>query len=151
MRKRVFLASLCAACMIGASAFGADEPQSVIKYRQTVMKAVGAHMGAIASVVKGEVSFTDDVAAHASSMNAMSKLVTAIFPEGTDNGKFETRALPKIWEDWAGFEKAAMDFDAASANLAKVAAGGDMNAIRAAFGNLGKSCGGCHKPFRQPK
>ena len=51
-------------------------------------------------------------------------------------------------EDWAGFEKAAQALDTASADLASVAASGDKQKVAAAFGNLGKACGGCHKPYR---
>ena len=105
-------------------------------------------MASIAGVVKGEVSYSDHVAIHASSINAMSKAVTAVFPKGTDNGSYKTAALPKIWEDWAGFEKAAQALDTASADLASVAASGDKQKVAAAFGNLGKACGGCHKPYR---
>ncbi|MDJ0944171.1 MAG: cytochrome c [Kiloniellales bacterium] len=146
-------AVLCIAAALGLStqALAVDEPENVIKYRQAVMKAIGGHMASIASVVKGQVSYTDHVAGHANSINAMSKNVTAVFPKGTDNGSHKTAALPKIWEDWAGFEKAAQALDAASANLASVAASGDKQKLAAAFGDLGKACGGCHKPYRVKK
>ena len=69
--------------------------------------------------------------------------------KGTDNGSQQkTAALPKIWEDWAG-EKAAQALDTASANLVKVAASGDRQQIAAAFGEVGKACGGCHNPSRR--
>ncbi len=148
MRKLTAGIAIAAALGLSSQALAVDEPEKVIKYRQAVMKAVGGHMASIASVVKGEVSYTDHVAGHANSINAMSKIVTAIFPEGTDNGSYKTAALPKIWEDWAGFEKAAQAFDAASANLASVAASRDKQKLAAAFGNLGQACGGCHKPYR---
>ena len=140
--------AVLAALASPAALQAADDPANVIKYRQNVMKAIGGHMASIAGVVKGEVSYTDHVAIHANSINAMSKSVTAVFPKGTDNGSYRTAALPKIWEDWAGFEKAAQALDTASADLASVAASGDKQKIAAAFGNLGKACGGCHKPYR---
>ena len=151
MRKLSAVLGIAVALGLSTQALAVDEPENVIKYRQAVMKAIGGHMASIAGVVKGEVSYTDHVAAHANSMNAMSKTVTSIFPEGTDNGSYKTAALPKIWEDWAGFEKAAQAFDTASANLAGVAASGDKQKLAAAFGALGKACGGCHKPYRVKK
>lgn len=143
--------ALVGALGLSTQALAVDEPENVIKYRQAVMKAIGGHMASIAGVVKGEVSYTDHVAIHANGINALSKAVTAVFPEGTDNGSHKTAALPKIWEDWAGFEKAAQSLDTASANLASVAASGDKQKIAAAFGDLGKACGGCHKPYRVKK
>ena len=44
------------------SAFAADEPANVVKYRQTFMKGNSAHLGMIAAMVKGEVSLTDEIA-----------------------------------------------------------------------------------------
>ncbi len=38
-----------------------------------------------------------------------------------------------------------------AAKLAEVAGNGDLKAIGAQLGNLGRSCGGCHKPYRKEK
>ena len=152
MKKLAAVLGVALALGVSAQALAVDEPENVIKYRQAVMKAIGGHMGAIARVVKGQVSYVDNVAMHAEGMNALSKAITAVFPEGTDNGSQEkTAALPKIWDDWAGFEKAAQALDTASANLVKVAASGDRQQIATAFGEVGKACGGCHKPYRAEK
>jgi cytochrome c556 len=95
------------------------------------------------------------VAAHAHLLNDASTQIVAMFPKGTGRGDFDdktTRALPKIWEDWDGFKKAAEALTRESAKLAEVAAGGDKDAIAAQFGQTGKlGCGGCHKPFRGAK
>jgi len=132
-----------------SQAFAVDEPENMIKYRQSVMKAIGGHTGAIAGVVKGEVSFVDHVAAHARGINEMSKLITQLFPKGTDNVTMkDTRALPAIWEDKGKFEAAAQNLQTESAKLVEVAQGGDVAAIGAQLENVGKACGGCHKPFR---
>lgn len=134
------------------SVHSADEPQNVAKYRQSVMKAIGGHTGAIAGVVKGEVSYAGHVEGHARAIAELAKLIPSIFPQGTGPDKAETRALPKIWEDWAGFEAAAKRLQEEAAKLAEVAKGGDAAAIGEQMGNMGKKgCGGCHKPFRKPK
>lgn len=96
-----------------------------------------------------------DVAKNAQALSAAAKLIPAGYPKGTARGDFDektTRALPKIWEDWSGFEAAAEKLSAEAAKLASVAEGGDKDAIAAQFGNVGKNgCGGCHKPFRGAK
>ena len=133
----------------GFTAEAADEPANVIAYRQKVMTAIVGHIGAIASVLKGEVSYTGHVASHAKSLHATSLMLDDIFPEGSGVG--ETRAKPEIWRERVKFDAAVKAFQDASAGLARVAEGGDMAAIGAALGKVGESCGGCHKPFRKEK
>ncbi|MDP7641941.1 MAG: cytochrome c, partial [Alphaproteobacteria bacterium] len=67
------------------------------------------------------------------------------------SGDGDTDALPSIWQDWAKFEAAAKTLQTAAANLADAAGSGDMAAIGAAAGAVGKACGGCHEPFRKKK
>lgn len=103
---------------------------------------------------KGKGSATD-VQKNAQALNAAAKKITALFPAGTGRGAYPdkvTRALPAIWTDWKGFEKAAYVLANESGKLAKVAATGDAEAIRKQIGTTGKlGCGGCHKPFRGAK
>lgn len=148
-KMRLFLAlGVCAG--VAQQAWASGDPENVIKYRQAVMKGIGGHTGAIAGVVKGEVGYSDHVAAHARAINDMSKLIVAIFPEGTsDADGYDTRALPKIWDDWSGFKEAAEKLETESAKLVEVTAnGGDAQAVATQFVAVGKACGGCHKPFR---
>ncbi len=145
---------LAAAVLLGlaSQAQAVDEPENVIKYRQSVMKSMNGHLGAIVGVVKGEVSYVDHVAAHARGINEMSKLLPELFPEGS--GQFESaksRALPAIWDDFSKLVAAAKALEMESAKMIEVAASGDLGAIGAQLKNLGKACGGCHKPFRQKK
>jgi cytochrome c556 len=147
----VFVSSLGA-----ATAYAADEPENIVKYRKAFMDANGAHITMIAAVVKGEVSFTDEVAAHAQALAEQGKLMTAnlklLFPEGTGKGAgVDTAALPVIWEKWSEFEEHANTLAKQSATLAEVAANGDMAAIGQQLGALGKACGGCHEVFREKK
>ncbi len=152
MRKAIFALTLGWLAASAPQALAVDEPENVIKYRQSVMKAIGGHTGAIAGVVKGEVSYSGDVAAHARGIREMSGLISKLFPKGTDNAMHqETRALPAIWQDWAKFEAAVKAFQSASADLVRIAEAGDPAAFGAGLEGLGKSCGGCHKPFRAEK
>ena len=145
---------LAAAVLLGlaSQAQAVNEPENVIKYRQSVMKSMGGHLGAIVGVVKGEISYVDHVAAHARGINEMSKLLAGLFPEGTSQFEFaKTRALPEIWDDFSKFEAAAKALEAESAKMVEVAASGDLGAIGGQLQNLGKACGSCHKSFRQKK
>ncbi|MGH6920388.1 MAG: c-type cytochrome [Geminicoccaceae bacterium] len=141
--------------MGSTSAFAADEPANLVKYRQNFMKGNSAHLGMIAAVVKGEVSLTDELAQNAAALAAMGEMLSAnlqqLFPEGTDKAAgLETAALPVIWEKWGDFEQVAMRFKEETAKLAEVAQGGDMAAIGQQVGVLGKEgCGACHETFRE--
>lgn len=150
-RLKGWIAGVSAMAAVAAGigmASAADESENVIKYRQNVMRSIGGHTGAIAAVVKGEVSFGGHVAAHAESLAAMSETVIDLFPEGTLTGA-ETRAKPEIWQDWDDFRAKADDLQAAAGNLVQVVnGGGDLAAIETAFGDVGKACGGCHRPYR---
>jgi cytochrome c556 len=121
------------------------------------MKGNSAHLGMIASVVKGEVSLTDELAPNAAALAEMGEMLAAnlqqLFPEGTAMGAdsgIKTAALPAIWEKWSDFEQVAMRFQEETAKLAEVAQGGDMAAIGQQVGVVGKEgCGACHETFRE--
>lgn len=149
--KHTALGLLAAAFTLAAAvpARAADDPANVIKYRQNVMKSQAGHIGAIAAVVKGEVSYTRHIAAHARALERTSAMIPDMFPEGTGVG--DTRAKPDIWQNWAKFEVAAKALGTASGELARVAESGDMAAVGAQLQEVGKACGGCHKPFRKKK
>ena len=148
----IFGATLVVTGLAAPLANAQDSPAQLIAYRQSIMKAIGGHMGAIAMVAKGDVSFTDQVTFHALAINEMSKHLTPLFPVGSGKDAGETRALPIIWEKWDEFEAAAETLGTESAKLAEVAQGGDLAAIAAQTGELGnKGCGGCHKTFREKK
>jgi cytochrome c556 len=139
----------------GGMAWAADEPVNIAKYRQNFMKANSAHLGMIASVVKGEVSLTDEIEGNAEALAEMGEMLSAnlqqLFPEGTDKAAgLKTAALPAIWEKWSDFEQIAMRFQEETAKLAEVAEGGDIAAIGQQVGVLGKEgCGACHETFRE--
>jgi cytochrome c556 len=140
------------ATTLGAAAFAADEPANVIKYRQAFMKANGAHITMIAAVVKGEVSWTDELAGHAHAMHEQSKHLLRLFPEnsGKDDTDVKSAALPVIWEQWSKFEEAASAFEAESGKLVEAVESGDQTAIARQVGVLGKQgCGNCHETFRE--
>ncbi len=131
------------------AAVAADDAANVIKYRKQVMVANASHITAIFSVLKGETSYAGHIAAHARAISDLAAMMPDIFPAGSGSG--DTDALPSIWQDWPKFEAAAKALETAAADLAVAAGSGDMAAVGAAAGAVGKSCGGCHEPFRKKK
>ncbi len=150
MKHAILGPLVVAAALAGiAAAEAADEPENVIKYRQNVMRAITGHIGAIAGVIKGEVTYVKHIAAHARAMHATSMMIPDVFPPGSGVG--ETRAKPEIWKDWAKFEGVAKALQTETGELARITEGGDLAAIGAQLQKVGEACGGCHKPFRKEK
>jgi cytochrome c556 len=157
LTRRIAVALAFASGLGAAVANAADEPANIVKYRKAFMDANAAHLTMIAAVVKGEVSFSDDVAAHAHALAEQGELLNAnlqrLFPEGTGKGsEVDTAALPVIWDKWSEFEQHAQKLEEESAKLAQVADSGDMAALGQQLGAIGKlGCGGCHETFREKK
>jgi cytochrome c556 len=151
--KQMLLAGAVAVVTtLGTVSQAAEDPAALIEYRQAIMKAIDGHIWAIVMGVKGDVSFTDEVAGHAHAINEMSKTLPRLFPEGSGKEAGETRALPVIWERWGEFEAKIKILQTESAKLAEVAKGGDRAAIAQQTMVLGNDgCGSCHKTFREKK
>ena len=149
MRKGIAaLATVLAVIWMG-QVLAADSPKSLVEYRQAVMKSNGAHATAISMILKGEVSYTKQIPEHADAILEMSLIVPDIFPPNSSYDDYDkTKALPAIWKEPEKFKAAVKNFQGAAQKFAEVAQGGDLAATTASFQELGKACGGCHKPFR---
>lgn len=129
--------------------------EAAIKARKEAMKANSKDNKIIQAFVKDGKGSAADVAKAATEIAESSKKIPSLFPKGTGRGDFPdktTRALPKIWEDMAGFEKAVDTMVAEAEKLATVAKAGDKDAIAKQAAALSKNgCGGCHKTYRGEK
>jgi cytochrome c556 len=150
MKKIIVAAGLVAALGAGFTldAFAQAKPETLVKQRQAAMTLQGKYFGPMAGMAQGKVPFDAKVVArNAGYLAALSHMPWDGFDASTQNEK--TQALPEIWKDAAKFKAAQEMLETASAKLVTVAAGGDEAAIKAAIGDVGKSCGGCHNTFRQ--
>jgi cytochrome c556 len=121
--------------------------QDVITARRDGLKGMGAHLEAIKAVsdARGDPR---PVVGRIDEMIVFFNGLPARFPEGSGTGN--TRALPTIWSDREGFERAAANMVAQLQALRAVAASGDAAALPAAFQQTGATCGACHRPYRGP-
>ena len=71
------------------------------------------------------------------------------FPAGTGPETGKTQALAEIWAKPEEFKAAMKKFSDAAPKLTAAANAGDANAVKAAFGDVGKACKGCHEQFRE--
>lgn len=129
--------------------------EAAIKARQAAMKSNSKDMKVIQAFVKDGKGTAADVAKSATEIATTSEKIPSLFPKGSGRGDFPdktTRALPKIWQDMAGFEKATAVNVAEAKKLATVAKAGDKDAIAKQVAALSKNgCGGCHKTYRGEK
>ncbi|MEK9724592.1 MAG: cytochrome c [Rhodospirillaceae bacterium] len=139
------LSAVFAALVVAATPSVGHADDDAIAYRQTLMKGVGAAMGGLKMVVQGKAS-ADSAKGLAMAMNGFATAAATAFPKGSGGDK--TRAKDDIWSRPAEFAAALGAFQKAAAGVVAASNGGG---IKAAFGALGGSCGGCHKPFRKPK
>ncbi|TMJ32393.1 MAG: cytochrome c [Alphaproteobacteria bacterium] len=148
MKKQTLMVAVIGALVAGAMVGGttiALAQADVIKQRQDNRKETAATMRSIKGVIdaKGDVKA---VVASAAKLKQLELAFDKLFPAGSDKG--ETKALPAVWSDMAGFQAASKNADAAYDKLAAAAGSGDLAAVTAAFGDTGKACGACHDKFR---
>lgn len=142
-----------AALLLAGGASAQDEAtradEGALKYRQSLMEAIGGDMASLSNIVKYGLAHPGHAAVHADGLAARAKLVAAAFERKVTDGP--TDSEPAIWEKPDEYKKAIEAFEAESAKLAEVAKNGDAAAIGAQLKATGKSCGGCHDGFRKPK
>lgn len=128
--------------------------EKAIKARQALMQVYSFNLSGLGAMAKGEAKYDAKLASAlaASLQSAAQANVGAMWPQGSDSTAMpgKTRALVKAWETYPESQKKHEALLSAAAELVKVAGGG-VEGLGAAVGAVGKSCGGCHKPFRAPK
>jgi cytochrome c556 len=122
------------------------DPQDAIVARRAAFKAQGDIFNAMK---KADDAGEDPkpFAADAQWLVAWSKQIPDMFPQGSDSGH-ETKALPAIWTDKAGFDKDAAAYMEAVTKLAALAEAGDKEGFVKQFGATGATCGACHRAYR---
>ncbi|MFQ5764030.1 MAG: c-type cytochrome [Rhodospirillales bacterium] len=155
-RTKTVVAAFVAFGLLATAATAAAADMSVLDKRKDLMKnVVLKNFKVVKDFAKEGKGSAADVKKAADALAAAAAKIPPLFTKGTgrpDVDPRKTRAVARIWEDWAGFEAAAKVLGDEAAKLAGVAAGGDKRAIVAQFINTGKKgCGGCHKSFRGKK
>jgi cytochrome c556 len=148
--KRLFLA-IAAIASLGVALPAAAQfakPEDAVKYRKGAFTVMAAHFGRVASMANGRIPFDAKVAAdNAEIATMMAKLPYAGFVDGSDKG--DTRAKPEIWSERDKFNAAATKMQDEMVKFNAIAKAGDLAALKAAAGNVGQACKGCHDKYRK--
>lgn len=125
----------------------ADHAAAVAARQASFKLSAVAYLGIKAAIARG-----DDVkmlAFPAGALAGWAKAIPSMFPPGSTTPASD--ALPTVWTDRPGFEAAAANMAAAATKLADLAKAGDTAGFAAQYGELGKTCGGCHEKYRKPQ
>jgi cytochrome c556 len=147
MRKTLVVAligALAAGSMVGGATIAMAQGD-VIAQRKDNRKQAAAAMRAVKAIVDAKGP-TAGAVEQAAKLKTLEAAFVKMFPAGSDKG--ETRALPAVWTDWAGFQAASKVSDAAYDKLAVAAGSGNAEALATAFADVGKTCGACHQKFQ---
>lgn len=141
-RVAAALVSLAVLAPVAVSAQG-----DAIANRKADFQTLRKSMGEIKNIVDGKAGI-ETAAAPAQAMVAVGKNIAAKvnFPAGSDKG--DTKALPLIWSDAAGFDKAAGALNTGLGALVVAANAKNLDGLKVAFGDVGKACGACHDTYR---
>jgi len=145
--------------VLGLAAAGASPAMShtgatgIVKERMDLMKALATAVARIAKIVRASGSLTAEnrkaVADSAALVQRHATAMLKMFPKGS--GTHPSEALPKVWQDWTGFEAAARRMGTAAAKLAAAAPASDRKDLMIDFVGMARTCGACHTQYRLKK
>lgn len=151
MRKAmVMVFALTGIAAFTTLAMSAEDLAKAVKERRHLMKdIVGKNTKLGGDTLKGKVAYDGDKLTKA--MTAISEVpdqYVKLFPKGSEQGAVpDSKALPKIWEDFDGFKAKAEKLKEASTKAAEAAAQG-KDAFTPAFKNMTEVCKECHETYR---
>jgi cytochrome c556 len=124
----------------------AATPEETIAARKANRKRTGDIADGIKKALAGGATAESQLAA-TQELDTLAHAHGALYPPGTETGG-ETKALPAIWTNRAGFDEADAANVAAVDKLLAAAKSGDTAAFTTQFGAVGATCGACHRNFR---
>jgi len=145
---KVLIFGMVLTAMGGLAMAGFAKPEDAIRYRQAVMTVIGEHFGSMAAMVKGQAPYNKDELEHnAAVLRTMAGLAwEAVMVPGSDRGRTTLSALAMKEKD--KFMTMAQQFQSAVEKLEQSSKSGDMEAVKAQFGEVAKSCKACHSTYR---
>lgn len=149
--KKIAVATLAIGLSTAALAQAIGKPEDQIRWRQSVMQTQGWSMGRIKANIDGTFN-KEQVIQAANTIQAIANSgLGFLYQPGTDTGKgwHDTNVKPEYFTNAAKLKEVGTAYNKEANEMARVAATGDAAAVKVQFGNLGKSCKGCHDEFRK--
>jgi len=119
---------------------------AAVKARMDLMGTIAGNMKVLGDMAKGARAFDAGKAQVAASAIAEGAGKTpALFKAQEDDPKSE--AKPAIWQNFADFTAKAAAMEGAASQAAGALT--SVDALRTAVGQIGATCGACHKVYRE--
>lgn len=144
------LAAALLAATGSAVAQQAPKPEALIKWRQSAFQVVAWNAGRIKASLEGTYN-KEEVQRAANTIAAIANGgLGALFAPGTEAGKgwHDTSAKAETFKDTRHFAELGASFGKESADLASLAGGGDVAALKVQFGKVQRTCKACHDDFK---
>ncbi|MDQ3483581.1 MAG: cytochrome c [Pseudomonadota bacterium] len=127
----------------------AAKAKQLMHERHERMEEIGDAMKLVSRELKGDGPDLAKVRQGANTIATLAPQVPGWFPPGTGPDVGKTEAKAEIWQKPEDFLAKASAFNRAAMAFQAAARSGDLAAIRAAHGDLGKSCKACHDLYRE--
>ena len=151
--NRIAIAVLLASVAGSAFAQQTLKPEDMIKLRKAGYSFMSWNMGKIKANLDGNFNKEQVVAAANVVAATANSGMGALFAPGTDKdiGEQKTRVRSELFmaQNQDKLREVAMNLGKEANELARVAALGDVAAIKAQFGKTGAACKACHDDFRK--
>ena len=146
MKKRVFMLALAAiSCCLAMPLSAHQGATGIVKERmdafsksRSQMREMGRALQNNQFEVMGRIS---------ADMQIWAKEIVNAFPEGSQIPPSE--ASDSIWDDKAGFAKAAFLYESSLINLDQASFTNEREAVVSAYRAVGQACQSCHDSYRQ--
>ena len=132
---------------LGAPVSG-DQAKKLMDDRHEGMEEIGDAFKLINREVKKGSPDLASIRPAAAKINELAGQSAGWFPPGTGPDVGKTRAKAEIWQKPEDFAAKTRTFQQVAAAFNAAAAGGDVAAIKAGAGELGKTCKACHDLYR---
>lgn len=148
--SRVLTAAVVAACAVTSLPAAAQfaKPEDAVKYRKSAFQVMAAHFGRIGAMAQGKAPFDAAAAqANADLVVTMSKLPFTAFVDGT-SGTDKGSPKATVWSERAKFDDGAKKMAEEVVKLQAAAKTGNLDQVKAAFGNAAGTCKNCRDNYR---
>jgi len=137
-----------AVAMLAATRVSGEQAHKIMHERHEGMESVGKNNKVIKRELDAASPNLGTVRSSAAQLANLSARASGWFPAGTGPDIGKTGAKPEIWQDQKDFVGKLAAWQKAVRAFNVAAKGGDVNAIKARFADMGGTCKACHDKYR---
>lgn len=149
MKKTLLTLSMAAALSVSTPfVYANDKAEDAINYRQGIFTAIKWHFGNMGDQVRGESDYDKEAfEARADNLKSLAAMVKEGFIPGSYSDHSNAKSM--IESNKADFDQMLVDFEKKTGSLADAAKTGNMNLINKMFGDVARTCKGCHDNYKK--